>query len=225
MSSLAEKSTEDVDVEGRDEFDEAAKRLLGVDAFFKILGSGLDRRDICREVAQKAFTHRLLHSPTQEQDLLLIQHVADRVWMGDRGTGFDEAEEWRPRPRPRRRTTTPPVDWILCTHVPTPEMPWCCQHPRWSVHAPHTAAEPTCHFHPSAKARSHSLTVYVGHEPLSRDMYDALMEAVEHCEWSQSSANGDIYEACEAKAKLRGYLQALAQVGCISENHPLCLLA
>nr|WP_302685103.1 hypothetical protein [Pseudomonas syringae]UVN17834.1 hypothetical protein pPsy0479a_00002 [Pseudomonas syringae] len=53
MSNVAETSTEYV--EGRDEFDEAAKRLLGVDTVLKILGAGLDRRDICREVAQRAF--------------------------------------------------------------------------------------------------------------------------------------------------------------------------
>ncbi|RMO89726.1 hypothetical protein ALQ33_200215 [Pseudomonas syringae pv. philadelphi] len=220
MSNVVETSTEYV--EERDEFDEAAKRLLGVDTFLKILGAGLDRRDICREVAQRAFTFGLLDSPTQDQDLLLIRHVAGRVWDGPGDTGFDEAEEWRPRPR--RLTMTPPVGWTRCTRVPTLNEPQCALYPRWSVHASCSAAEQSCHFHPPLKARSHSLTVYVGHEPLSRDMHDALMEVVEHCEWVQSSADSSTYDCFEAKAKLRGYLEALVQVGCISANHPLCLL-
>nr|WP_302685102.1 hypothetical protein [Pseudomonas syringae] len=58
-------------------------------------------------------------------------------------------------------------------------------------------------------------------------MHDALMAVVEHCEWVQTSAGrglGGLYDSDEAKAKLRGYLEALVQVGCISANHPLCLL-
>lgn len=74
----------------RSQFDEAAQRLLGNTKYANLLKSGFTRPDFCREIAQDAFIHAVMASPTQSDDIALIQSVAHRLWQGDGVTGLDE---------------------------------------------------------------------------------------------------------------------------------------
>ncbi len=72
------------------QFDAAAQRLLGETKYDNLLRSGFTRPDFCREIAQDAFIHEVMDSPTQSDDIALIQNVAHRLWKGDGVTGLDD---------------------------------------------------------------------------------------------------------------------------------------
>lgn len=72
------------------QFDAAAQRLLGKTKYSNLLKSGFTRPDFCREIAQDAFIHEVMDSPTQSDDIALIQNVAHRLWKGDGVTGLDD---------------------------------------------------------------------------------------------------------------------------------------
>lgn len=72
------------------QFDAAAQRLLGKTKYTNLLKSGFTRPDFCREIAQDAFIHEVMDSPTQSDDIALIQNVANRLWKGDGVTGLDD---------------------------------------------------------------------------------------------------------------------------------------
>lgn len=72
------------------QFDAAAQRLLGKTKYANLLKSGFTRPDFCREIAQDTFIHEVMDSPTQSDDIALIQNVAHRLWKGDGVTGLDD---------------------------------------------------------------------------------------------------------------------------------------
>lgn len=72
------------------QFDAAAQRLLGKTKYTNLLNSGFSRPDFCREIAQDAFIHDLMDSPTRSDDIALVQNVAHRLWKGDGTTGLDD---------------------------------------------------------------------------------------------------------------------------------------
>lgn len=66
------------------------QRLLGKSRYASLLKSGFSHHDFCREIAQDAFIHELMDSPTQSDDIALIQNVAHRLWKGDGVTGLHD---------------------------------------------------------------------------------------------------------------------------------------
>lgn len=71
----------------KDQFDEAARRLLGQDRYERLTGlGGMSRVDLCSEIAKEAFLGGL--ASADEPSLAVIKATAQRLWKGEGDLGL-----------------------------------------------------------------------------------------------------------------------------------------